>query len=264
MATTTTDIPSIIHPGAPPELAFRQKLGYFAVRTWIVPLTLVLGLYVGLPFLAPLFMHWGWTGPAKTIYLIYSGLCHQLPQRSYFLFGRQFTYSLVEIQNAWQNTLNPMVLRQFIGNAEMGWKVAWSDRMVSMFTSTLVFGLLWWRLRRRIPRLPWWGLILFLLPMALDGTTHLIGDLAGIGQGFRDTNTWLVVLTNHVFPQSFYAGDAWGSFNSLMRLITGLLFGVGVVWFGYPYLDDSMVGYSRILEQKFQWKNRYDQLLPFE
>jgi hypothetical protein len=40
----------------------------------------------------------------------------------------------------------------------MGWKVTWSDRMVSMFLSPLVFGLLWWLLRSA-PRLPWCGLI---------------------------------------------------------------------------------------------------------
>jgi len=121
----------------------------------------------------------------------------------------------------------------------MGWKVAWSDRMVSMFTSTWLFALLWWPLRRRIKPLPWWGLVLFLLPMEVDGTSHLFSDLAGIGRGFRDTNTWLAVLTHQAFPASFYAGDAWGSFNSLMRLLTGLLFGVGIVWFGLPQLEMS-------------------------
>lgn len=35
------------------------------------------------------------------------------------------------------------VLRQFTGNPQMGWKIAWSDRMVAMFTSLWVFGLLW-------------------------------------------------------------------------------------------------------------------------
>ncbi len=242
--------------GVLPGASFRERLASHAARTWIVPATLLLGLFVGLPFLAPVLMELGWSGPAKAIYLIYSGLCHQLPQRSYFLFGRQLTYSLAEIQNAWQNTLNPFVLRQFIGNADMGWKVAWSDRMVSMFTSVWLFGLLWWPLRKRLPRLPWWGLVLFLLPMALDGTSHLISDLAGIGQGFRDTNAWLAALTQHALSPTFYAGDAWGSFNSLMRLVTGVLFGLGAVWFGYPYLDEGMGSYAQILEQKFLWKNR--------
>ena len=206
---------------------------------WFTLFGVVAGLHVLLPFLAPVLMAIGWSGAGKAIYFIYSFLCHQLPERSYFLFGSQFTYSLPEIQAAWRNSTNPRILRQFIGNPEMGWKVAWSDRMVSMFTSTWIFGLLWFPLHSRFPKLPFWGLVLFLLPMALDGTSHLISDFWGIGQGFRDTNLWLAILTNHLFPSSFYIGDAWGSFNSLMRLLTGLSFGLGLVWFGFPYLDDS-------------------------
>ena len=211
----------------------------FLRRYWIIPLSITLGVYVGLPFLAPIFMHLGWNSASRVIYFVYSWLCHQLPERSFFLFGPKFTYSLTEVQNAWQNTFNPVILRQFIGNPAMGWKIAWSDRMVSMFTSLWLFGLLWWFVRRRLKPLPWWGLILFLLPMAVDGTSHFISDLAGIGQGFRAENLWLVELTRHIFLTSFYSGDAWGSFNSLMRLLTGLLFGIGSVWYTYPYLDKA-------------------------
>jgi len=209
---------------------------------WFILLGIMTGLYVILPFLAPAFMTIGWSDAGKAIYFIYSFLCHQLPERSYFLFGHQFTYSLPEIKAAWRNTNNPLILRQFIGNPELGWKVAWSDRMVSMFTSTWIFGLLWFPFRRRFQKLPFLGLVLFLLPMALDGTTHFVSDFWGIGQGFRDTNLWLSILTNHIFPPTFYAGDAWGSFNSLMRLLTGISFGLGLVWFGFPYLDDSFSG----------------------
>ncbi len=207
---------------------------------WIAWFGLLFGVYAGLPFLAPVFMHVGWTGAGKAIYFVYSFLCHQLPERSFFLFGSKFTYSLPEIQAAWQNTNNLLVLRKFIGNPEMGWKVAWSDRMVSMFTSLWLFGLLWWPLRERLPKLSVWGLALFLLPMAVDGGTHFLSDLTGIGQGFRDTNLWLASLTHNAFRPEFYAGDAWGSFNSLMRLLTGLLFGLGIVWFMFPYLDDTL------------------------
>ncbi len=212
------------------------------IPLWFTLFGVVAGLYVILPFLAPVFMAIGWSGAGKAIYFIYSFLCHQLPERSYFLFGPKIMYSLPEIQAAWQNTNNPLILRQFIGNPEMGWKVAWSDRMVSMFTSIWIFGLLWYPFRRRFPTLPFWGLVLFLLPMLLDGTSHFISDFWGIGQGFRDTNLWLAILTNHVFPPNFYAGDAWGSFNSLMRLLTGLSFGLGIVWFGFPYVNDSFPG----------------------
>jgi len=214
---------------------------------WIVPLSIILGIYAGLPFLAPVFMHFGRDGAAKVIYFIYSWLCHQLPERSFFLFGSRFTYSLVEVQNAWQNTISPQILRQFIGNPDMGWKVAWSDRMVSMYSSLWLFGLFWWFVRRRLKPLPWWGLALFLLPMVMDGTSHFFSDLAGIGQGFRDGNMWLVVLTGHIFPESFYSGDAWGSFNSLMRLLTGILFGLGIVWYTYPYLDKAFSPRDRFI-----------------
>lgn len=207
--------------------------------SWIVLFAVVGGGYVLLPFIAPALMTIGWSLPGKAIYFAYSFLCHQLPERSFFLFGPKLTYALPQIQAAWQDTTNPLILRQFIGNPEMGWKVAWSDRMVSMFTSLWLFGLLWWPLRHRLSALPLWGLILFLLPMALDGTTHLISDFAGIGQGFRDTNLWLAALTGNTFPAGFYAGDAWGSFNSLMRLLTGILFGLGIVWFLFPFVDDA-------------------------
>ncbi len=212
------------------------------VPLWFILFGIVAGVFVLLPFLAPAFMAIGWNGAGKAIYLIYSLLCHQLPERSYFLLGSKFTYSLSEIQAAWQNTTNPLILRQFIGNQQMGWKVAWSDRMVSMFTSIWIFGLLWFPFRRRLPKLPLWGLVLFLLPMALDGTTHFISDFWGIGQGFRDSNLWLAILTNHSFAPAFYAGDAWGSFNSIMRLMSGIMFGLGIVWFAFPYLNDSFSG----------------------
>ena len=211
----------------------------FLRQYWIIPLSILLGVYVFSPFLAPVFMNAGWNSPARLIYFIYSWLCHQLPERSFFLFGAKFTYSLTEIQNAWQNTINPGILRQFIGTPQMGWKIAWSDRMVSMFISLWLFGILWWPVRRRLKRLPWWGLVLFLLPMALDGISHFFSDLAGIGMGYRYSNLWLAVLTQRVLPTNFYLGEAWGSFNSLMRLLTGVLFGIGFVWYTYPYLDTA-------------------------
>ncbi len=226
-----------------PQRAASSSGGRLALalsRRWMLVFSLAYGLYVGLPFLAPVFMKIGWEGAANVIYTIYSFLCHQMAQRSYFLFGPKTMYSLSEIQAVWPHNFNPLALRRFIGTPEMGWKVAWSDRMVSMYTSILFFAWLWYPLRRKLKPLPLWGFALFLLPMAIDGTTHLISDLAGIGQGFRYTNAWLAALTKNAFAPTFYAGDAVGSFNFWMRLITGLLFGMGLVWFGFPYLEEAI------------------------
>ena len=229
---------------------------YWLSRHWLLVLSVLVGVYVSLPWLAPIFMKLGWTGAANVIYLFYSTQCHQLPQRSYFLFGPQATYSLADIQAAWANTSNPVVLRQFIGNEAMGWKVAWSDRMVSMYTGLLPAGLAFALLRRRLKPLSVWGFVALILPMGIDGGTHLLSDLAGIGVGFRDSNTWLAALTGNALPAAFYAGDALGSFNSWMRLLTGILFAIGCVWLAYPYLESALGEAGAKIEAKFSRAER--------
>jgi uncharacterized membrane protein len=209
-------------------------------RYWLPLFLLVWSIFNLMPWLAPLFMQIGWRGLGKALYLAYTPLCHQLPQRSYFLFGPQFSYSLAEIQAAWQMTDNPLVLRQFMGSSEMGWKVAWSDRMVSMYTGIWLWAALYWPLRGQVKQLPLWGFAVLALPMVLDGGSHAVSDFAGIGAGFRYHNDWLAALTNQAFPAAFYAGDAVGSFNAWMRLLTGLLFSLGAVWFGFPYLEKEL------------------------
>jgi uncharacterized membrane protein len=216
---------------------------------WFATFLSVYGFWVFLPYLAPVFMHIGWTEAGKTIYFIYAFFCHQLPERSFFWFGEKLMYSLGEIQSAWQNTSNPMILRQFIGNQSLGWKVAWSDRMISFYTSVWLFAVIWYPFRRSIKPISWWGFTLLLLPIVVDGATHAISDFAGIGQGFRDTNTWLTVLTNNSLSATFYSGDALGSFNSLMRFITGLLAGLGIVWFAFPYIAQSQT-YNQQWDEK--------------
>ncbi len=217
-----------------------SRVAFTATRHWFEIFLVLYGGWVFLPFLAPVFMYIGWDTPGKILYLLYSFFCHQLPERSFFLFGEKIMYSLSEIQIVWQDTANPFILRQFTGNEVMGWKVAWSDRMISFYTSIWLLALIWIPFRKRIKPLPWWGFALLLLPIALDGGTHAISDLAGIGQGFRDTNLWLARLTSDAFATSFYTGDALGSFNSWMRFVTGLLAGLGIVWFVFPHLKNTI------------------------
>ncbi len=208
-------------------------------RHWFGIFLVLYGLWVWTPFFAPVFMKIGWSSAGKAIYFIYSFFCHQLPERSFFLFGQKTMYTLSDIQAAWQDTINPMILRQFIGNTDMGWKIAWSDRMISFYTSIWIFALAWSPFRKKIKPLSMLVFALLLLPIALDGGTHMLSDLTGIGHGFRDSNQWLNLLTNHSLPVSFYEGDAFGSLNSHMRLITGLLAGLGVVWLAFPSLEES-------------------------
>lgn len=208
---------------------------------WLAVLLVVLLLFTFLPFLAPVFMTLGWTWAGKLIYTLYIPTCHQLPQRSWFLFGPKLTYTLDEINQVYPY-LDSWNLRFFYGTPQMGWKVAWSDRMISFYTMTPVFGLLYAGLRRlrhpSPPPLPLPIFLLTLLPLALDGGTHLLNDaIFGIsGGGFRDTNAWLAALTGNAFP-NFYVGDHFGTFNWWMRLGTGLLAAWGIAFYTFPWLD---------------------------
>lgn len=217
-------------------------------KHWFLLFNLIYGAWVTLPFFAPIFMQIGWEKPGRVVYFIYSFFCHQLPQRSFFFFGDKFMYSLSEIQAAWENTIDPFILRKFIGSPGLGWKVAWSDRMISMYMSVLIFSWLWYILRNKVKLLSLWVFILLSIPMAVDGFSHLVSDFAGIGQGFRDSNLWLAELTNNAFKTTFYAGDSIGSFNSWMRLITGTLFGLGFVWFSFPYIDSIFKEITKLKE----------------
>ncbi len=219
---------------------------------WLAYVSFFLGLFVLAPFLAPMLMAMGWTGPANAIYLFYSLVCHQLPERSFFLFGHTVSYSLAEIQNIWPYD-NILTLRQFVGNPVVGWKVAWSDRMVALYGSWWIGGLLYALLRRRLPRLsPIVWLLLAILPMSLDGFSHVVNDaVAGIsGTGFRDTNAWLQFLTGNSLPAAFYTGDALGSFNNLARLVTGGLTGLLTVWLVYPFVDAAMKDIERTTQKQ--------------
>ena len=220
-------------------VAHRAKPHWLASH-WFAAFVAGYGAWILLPWLAPVFMQAGWNNAGRLLYSIYSLFCHQLPERSYFLFGQQIAYPLDAIRAAWQDTADPMVLRRFIGNEWMGWKVAWSDRMISFYSSIWLFALAWLPLRRKAAPLSWWVFLALLLPMGVDGLTHAISDLAGIGVGFRDTNQWLAALTGHAFPAAFYAGDAPGSFNSSARWVTGILAALRVVWFALPHMERSL------------------------
>ena len=112
-------------------------------------------------------------------------------------------------------------------------------------SSILLGGLLYGPLRKQMKPISISTFALLLLPMVIDGGTHMISDLAGIGQGFRDTNSWLQILSKNAFPITFFQGDTLGSFNSWMRLITGILFGMALVAFAFPYLNDAFADIAR-------------------
>jgi len=212
-------------------------------RHWLAAFNVIGGAWTLTPWLVPALMAVGATGLARVGYLFYGLQYHQLAERSYFLYGDQFMYSITQIA-AVTGASDPLSLRDFVGNASIGYKVAWSDRMVSLYTSLWLAGVAYAISRRRIRPLPIFWLAVLLLPLAMDGGTHLISDLSGIGLGFRDSNNWLRALSGNGWPDWVYSGDALGSFNWMMRLFSGVLAGLGAGLAVVPRLDDAF-GFAR-------------------
>ncbi|MCL7454662.1 MAG: hypothetical protein M8467_16605 [Anaerolineae bacterium] len=109
---------------------------------------------VGGTLLPPVLMSMGLQGPAKVLYWLYGLNCHQLPQRSYFLFGPDGvnTYSLEQVVD-WG--ADPAHLRGFVGNARMGFKLGMAQRNTAIYTTVFVAGVAYGLVRRRRPRLRW-------------------------------------------------------------------------------------------------------------
>ena len=150
--------------GAGEMNAVNNKALQFLSQHWLACLNVLVGIWVGLPWAAPVLLHMGASGPANLIYLFYSPQCHQLPQRSYFLFGDRLMVPLRDILAVFP-TSDPLLLRPFLGTPELGWKVAWSDRMVSLFTPLFVGGLLYGLSGKRWKPQPWrWRLLVPLPP----------------------------------------------------------------------------------------------------
>jgi len=208
-------------------------------RHWLFGVNTMLGLYVGGTLLAPVLMRLGLQGPGRLVYWIYSFFCHQLPERSYFLFGPigVDTYSRAQVIS-WG--ADPGYLRGFVGNAQVGFKLAIAERDIAIWATLLLAGLSYALLRRHVHALPGRRLLLMILPMALDGSSHLISEVTGLG--FRASNAWLAALTSGIFPPGFYAGTTLGSFNWLMRTLTGALFALAIVWFAFPRLETGFAG----------------------
>ena len=243
-------------------LTYNQKLKlvratYFLMKHWLTILIAVLGIINILPFIAPLLMRLGLTGAAELIYMVYTPLCHQMAQRSFFLFGEKIMYAPHELPILLSGNFvdDMLALKVFNGNESLGWKVAWSDRMVYMYGMTWLALIIYQQLRTRfqIKRINLILFVILLMPMAIDGLSHVVSDFqGGLFEGFRYHNEWLANLTYNLLPQSFYVGDLFGTFNSWMRLISGIGFGIGVVWLVIPIIDVSITRDIQIIGEKLQ------------
>ncbi|MCQ3972116.1 MAG: hypothetical protein DPW09_01575 [Anaerolineae bacterium] len=198
---------------------------WWLAQHWLALFNGFFALYVGLAFMAPVLLAYGYTSIANMIYAVYRLDCHQLPSRSYFIAGEQ---------------------------------VAFCHRHVAMYGTLLVGGLVFNIVRSRLkpPALRW--AVFFLVPIAVDGGLGLasewlhfmpismlwaIGLIAmGITSAILHSRrylTWHSYLFFAAGPLSLIYLQYFGPYQSnwSLRTITGIIFGLGTVWYGYLHLE---------------------------
>ena len=210
------------------RLNSRERFSLWFSRHYLALINVILALYVFLPILAPVMMKLGYTDHATTIYRLYRPLCHQLAYRSFFLFGEQATYPLevpagsdrLTYQQVSGNSGENMQLAsEFIGNERVGYKIALCQRDIAIYSSLLLFGIIFGLTRRKIKPLPWWlWLLLAIAPIGLDGVWQLVSQMQ-----FSFLN-WLPVRESTPF----------------LRVATGAAFGWFTAWFGIPTIEESV------------------------
>ena len=185
----------------------------------LLPLTMLL-----LGILAPSLQRDGRENEATAVYDFMRVQNHQLPQRSYFLFGEAAAIGSYDVQELQAYGADPAELESFRGNPQIGYKMALNQRMIAIFAAALLAALGWLAFRGR-PALPWWGLLLLALPMLIDALTLLLTE-AGV-VAWRMDNTWARLLWGEA-DADFYTGDTIGVLNWWLRTLTGILFGAGL------------------------------------
>ena len=196
------DTLSVLPPELFKENALERAARWIGTR-WVRLATIGLGIFVILPWLAPLFAAAGWWALADPIYTVYAFQCHQLPERSAHICG-------YEVGQCW--------------------------RCNALYGGTFLFALLYGHARRsNSPRLQWltkplspWLYVLLLLPIAVDGLTHMFG--------WRDA----IDPSNPAVFGSFLVGSQEFSLNWILRIVTGLIAAVATVAFGFPRMQKAM------------------------
>jgi uncharacterized membrane protein len=169
---------------------------YRFARRWLLVFNLVAFFLAALPFVIPYVASIGYTGLATWMYGAFGLMCHQRPERSFYLFGEQ---------------------------------MGLCHRMTAIYVATFFGGLIFALVRKRLRPLGFRGMFLLAMPMAVDGFTQLFG------------------LRESVWE---------------LRLITGTLFALGVMWFVLARLEEGFGEIRGVLERRFERLARQGRARP--
>jgi uncharacterized membrane protein len=237
---------------------------YWLSKHWLAVFNSLIFIYVALPILVPVLMNAGLETPARVIYRVYSPLCHQMTQRSFFLFGDQYSYprelagtdlrpiesyagDIPEFENVEADNWPAFftAARRYLGDENLGYKMALCQRDIGIYLFVLVGGLLYAMLRNRFNIKPM-PFLLFLIvglgPIALDGFSQLFSYWSTPLDGSDPTGIAATIQNLIPLRES----------TPLLRAFTGAWFGLSLVWLAYPNVNESMKGTEKQLRVKLQ------------
>jgi uncharacterized membrane protein len=246
-----------------------NRIVLWLTRHWVRVMLVLVGLYAGLPWVAPTLMKIGLTGPAEIIYKMYIPMCHQFAFRSVFLYGEQAFYpreaamtpykpfedyatddpAYEAAYRYWYDALakktytgsvdradleefSPwmqVAAKEFKGNEQMGYKTAICARDVAIYGMVFV-GLC-------IYSIPYVRRRLRPLPFFLYVLIGVVPiGLDGFSQllSYEPFNLWPVRETAPFF-----------------RIATGAVFGLMSAWLAFPHMEASMRDTRRQILVKF-------------
>ncbi|MBN1486911.1 MAG: DUF2085 domain-containing protein [Anaerolineae bacterium] len=212
-------------------LAVMNRWIFWLSKHWLAVFNVIAFLYVGGAILAPVLMHYGNEQLATPLYKFYGPFCHQYPFRSWFLFGEHTHYPQ---EPAARSVFEMNKLKSFVGNAEMGYKMALCERCIGIYSAIFIAGLIYGLLRRRIEIkiLPiWLYFVIGIVPMGLDGGLQWVS---------------YILWTLKLIPAPYET-------TAFMRTLTGILFGIGAIGVAYPSMEMFFKDIYNTLSQRYNW-----------
>ena len=205
---------------------------FWLSKHWLGLFNVLVALFFGGALIAPLLMQVGSIQIANLLYAFYDPFCHQYTFRSYFLYGEALTYPLTEPISI----LKMAEQTHVVGDPQIGYKMALCQRDMAIYGVMLLSGILFSLIRRKrkIPPLSLWLYFVFgIMPMMLDGGIQ-----------------WLSYFVWVIFPSLLSQPFETIPF---MRVLTGGLFGLGVIAVTYPHIDEYFQEIHQSLKVKFGW-----------
>ncbi|MCU0511419.1 MAG: DUF2085 domain-containing protein [Anaerolineae bacterium] len=243
-----------------PSRGLRLNLWLLKVtQRWLRYALVIIGLYAGLPWIAPTLMHLGLTGPAGVLYTLYSPMCHQFAFRSIFLYGEQPFYPRAAAFTPYQpfeqfvyddpDYLSSYAFYyQLYARQPLVGPVSEAD-LAESFTIWMQFAARDFRGSADMG----YKTTLCARDVAIYGMLFVGGclyALPGVRRRLRPVPLWLYVIVGlgpiglDGFSQllSYPPFDLWPVRETapFFRVATGALFGLMNVWLAFPYIDMSM------------------------